>query len=114
MLAMSTPQEGQHHDLYQIQELFNEICTLLKEAGIDLNGLFLNADPGFDSENFRQACKEEGIFPNVKLNPRNSSKTKDEPYQNGTHIFDSDRRCGTIIQRPFCNRTFKCWADGQS
>jgi transposase len=88
ILAMSTPQEGQHHDLYQIQELFNEICELLKQAGIDLNGLFLNADPGFDSRDFRQACQAKGIFPNVKPNPRNSSKKKDEPYQNGTHIFD--------------------------
>ena len=41
-----------------------------------------------DSENFRQACREEGIFPNVKVNTRNSSKIKDEPYQSGTHIFD--------------------------
>ena len=44
MLAMSTPQEGQHHDLFQIQALFEEICSLLKEAGINLKGLFLNAD----------------------------------------------------------------------
>lgn len=33
---MSTPQEGQHratnrHDLYEIQALFEEICSLLKE-----------------------------------------------------------------------------------
>jgi transposase len=42
MLAMSTPQEGQHHDLFQIQELFDEICSLLKEAGIDLKDIFLN------------------------------------------------------------------------
>ena len=34
MLSMSTPQEGQHHDLYQIKELFDELCELLKEAGI--------------------------------------------------------------------------------
>ena len=40
MLAKSTPQEKQHHDLYQIQELFNEICTLPKETGINLNRLF--------------------------------------------------------------------------
>ena len=46
MLAMSTPQEGQHHDLFEIQSLFDEIYTLLKEAGINLDGLFLNADPG--------------------------------------------------------------------
>ena len=49
---------------------------LLKQAEIDLNGLFLNADPGFDSQNFRQACQAEGIFPNVKANSRNSTKQK--------------------------------------
>lgn len=37
-LEMSTPQEGQHHDLFEIQTLFNEICTILKEAGISLDG----------------------------------------------------------------------------
>ena len=85
---MSTPQQGQHHNLYQIQELFNEISNLLKQTGLDLNGLFLNADSGFDSENFRQVRQAEGIFPNVKANPRNNSKTKYEPCQSGTHIFD--------------------------
>ncbi|MEK6479900.1 transposase [Catalinimonas sp. 4WD22] len=62
MLAMSTPQEGQHHDLYQIQELFEEICNLLKEAGINLKGIFLNADPGFDSEGFQKACRKRGNY----------------------------------------------------
>jgi len=62
---MSTPQEGQHHDLFEIQALFNEICSMLKSAGINLDGLFLNADPGFDSASFRQACEKENIIPNV-------------------------------------------------
>lgn len=44
MLGMSTPQEGQHHDLFEIQTLFDEICNILKSAGINLKGLFLNAD----------------------------------------------------------------------
>lgn len=88
--AMSTPQEGQHHDLFQIKELFQEICQILKEAGIDLNGLFLNADPGFDSASFRQACDQENITPNVKNNPRNKSPKEDEPYESGTHIFDKE------------------------
>ena len=88
MLSMSTPQEGQHHDLYQIKELFDELCELLKEAGIELEGLFLNADPGFDSESFRQVCEEKGIMANVKPNPRNRSKKEEEPYESGTHIFD--------------------------
>jgi hypothetical protein len=96
MLAMSTPQEGQHTerecsvDLFGIQELFEEICLLLKEAGINLKGLFLNADPGFDSVDFHKACQKEEIVANVKPNPRNSDAQKGEPYQAGTHIFDED------------------------
>lgn len=88
MLAMSTPQEGQHHDLFQIQLLFKEICTLLKEAGINLEGLFLNADPGFDAQDFRQACQKEEIMANIKANPRNAANSKSEPFQSGTHVFD--------------------------
>jgi hypothetical protein len=93
MLAMSTPQEGQHTerecsvDLFGIQELFEEICLLLKEAGINLKGLFLNADPGFDSVDFHKACQKEEIVANVKPNPRNSDAQKGEPYQAGyTHF----------------------------
>ena len=85
MLAMSTPQAGQHHDLFAIQELFDEICGLLKAAGIDLKGLFLNADAGFDSADFRAACEAEEIIANVKENPRNAEPSV---YESGTHVFD--------------------------
>lgn len=88
MIAMSTPQEGQHHDLFQIQDLFNEICSLLKEAGINLKGLFLNADSGFDSADFVAACVKEEIIANIKANPRNSANHEKEPAPSGTHIFD--------------------------
>jgi transposase len=91
ILGMSTPQEGQHHDLFEIEVLFKEICNLVKKAGINLKGLFLNADPGFDSEGFRKVCESEYITPNVKPNPRNDSEEKRiEPYQSGTHIFDEE------------------------
>lgn len=91
MLGMSTPQEGQHHDLFEIQILFTEICDLLKKARINLKGLFLNADPGFDGENFYKACEKENIIPNVKPNLRNSSKEQGiELHQSGKHIFDEE------------------------
>lgn len=91
VLGMSTPQAGQHHDLFEIESLFKEICNLLKKAGVNLNGLFLNADPGFDGENFRKVCESENIIPNIKPNPRNNSKLQSlESYQNGTHIFDEE------------------------
>lgn len=79
------------HDLFEIESLFKEICNLLKKAGVNLNGLFLNADPGFDGENFRKVCESENIIPNIKPNPRNNSKAQNlKSYQNGTHIFDEE------------------------
>ena len=90
MLAMSTPQEGQHHDLFQIQTLFDELCQLLKEAGLDLRGLFLNADSGFDSADFVAACEKEEIIANVKENPRNSVNAEQPIYESGTHVFDDE------------------------
>lgn len=107
ILSMSTPQEGQHHDLYQIQELFGEIGNLLKEAGIDLKGLFLNADPGFDSEGFRQACEKEEIIANVKPNPRNAASQETAPYERGKHVFDEELyKDRTVIEHA------NAWIDG--
>lgn len=90
ILAMASPQEGHHHDLFEIQGLFEQLCNLLKEAGICLKDLFLNADPGFDSQEFQAACQKEEIIANVKPNPRNKNYQKEEPYQRGTHIFDEE------------------------
>ena len=90
MLSMSTPQEGQHHDLFQIQVLFDELCSLLKEANLTLKGLFLNADPGFDSADFVAACEREGIMANVKVNPRKSANLEQPIYEPGTHVFDGE------------------------
>ncbi len=112
MLAMSTPQEGQHraanrHDLYQIKELFGEIFGLLKEANINLKGLFLNADPGFDSESFHQVCEKEEIIANVKPNPRNTAGQQVEPYESGEHIFDEELyKDRTVIEHA------NSWIDG--
>lgn len=107
MLAMSTPQEGQHHDLFQIQQLFDEICSLLKAAGINLKGLFLNADSGFDSSSFMAACEQEEIIANVKENPRGSINQEKEPYQTGTHIFDDELyEDRTVIEHA------NAWIDG--
>jgi len=87
ILGVPKPQEGQHHDLFQIQVVFDEICSVLKQAGIHLESLFLNADPGFDSADFRAACDKEEIIANVKANPRNSTNRGQEPHQSGVHVF---------------------------
>jgi transposase len=101
MLAIATPQEGQHHDLYQIQELFQQLSQLLNQAGIDLQGVFLNADPGFDSKIFRELCQQNQIQANIKPNPR---KAKEETldYQ----YFDQE-----LYQRRVVIEHANAWLD---
>jgi transposase len=85
MLAMATPQEGQHHDLFAIRTLFTQLTQLLEAAGIDLRGVFLNADPGFDARALREVCEQGDIQANIKPNPRHS---KEESLEYG--YFDEE------------------------
>lgn len=81
MLACASPQAGQHHDLFNIETLFEELCEILIKAGINIKGLFLNADAGFDAQALRDKCKEKEIEANIALNPRNGAvETVDYQY----------------------------------
>lgn len=101
-MARATP-----HDLFYIQVLFDEMCGLLKAAGINLKGLFLNADPGFDSADFVAACEKEEIIANVKENPRNSANAQTPVYESGTHVFDEELyRDRSVIEHA------NAWIDG--
>lgn len=77
-MATATPQAGNHNDRYEIQTLFEELCALLEEAGIDLRGVFMNADAGFDCESLRDVCAEKGLELNVAENKRNEKQTKED------------------------------------
>jgi hypothetical protein len=94
MLACASPQQGQDHDLFNIQTLFEELCTILTKSGIEIKGLFLNADAGFDSQAFRDTCKNKEIEANIAANPRNGTvQTVDYQY------FDEELyKCRTVIE----------------
>lgn len=81
ILYCASPQEGQHNDLFQLQALFEEICQFLSTAGIDIKGLFLNADGGFDSKEFREVCEQKEIMANIPHNPRNEKERDEINYQ---------------------------------
>ncbi|WP_240337106.1 hypothetical protein [Rufibacter psychrotolerans] len=69
LLACCQPVSGDHHDLFEIEEVSGQLCGLLEEAGLQTDGLFLNADAGFDSEDFRRLCSERKIEANIAFNP---------------------------------------------
>jgi len=78
-LALSSPVSGNHHDLYNIDIALNDMFDTVSKASILLDGLFANADSGFDSKDFREGCLEKGIFSNVAFNYRNGNNN-DEIY----------------------------------
>ncbi|TCI82712.1 transposase, partial [Tenacibaculum sp. M341] len=56
---------------------FQEIVGTLEEAEISLDGLFVNADAGFDSQKLRDKCEAKGIIANICLNKRNGTTDAD-------------------------------------
>lgn len=79
-LAMSNPVAGNHNDLYNIEVEFEVVTGTLEDANIAVEGLFINADAGFDSEGFRQACQLKEINANICFNKRNGEKDRDEYF----------------------------------
>lgn len=102
ILAFGSPQSGNHHDLNEIEIILSEIFELLEEAKIEHKGLFLNADAGFDSKNFRQFLVKKEIMANIPKNPRNGENSDDDSF-----IFDKKLYKNRFkIERSFA------WLDG--
>ena len=79
-LAISEPISGNHNDLFDIEIFFTKMIDDLEQSRIQTNGLFLNADAGFDSEGFRKVCSLKGIIANIDFNKRNSKNTDNQPF----------------------------------
>lgn len=80
-LSMSEPISGSHNDLYNIEVKFEEVVAPLEEAEINIDGLFVNADAGFDCKKLRHQCESKGIIANICPNKRNGVK-------DNNHYFD--------------------------
>ena len=100
-LAMATPQSGEHHDACEIEMLFDELCSFLNEAGIDLSGVFLNADSGFDTVALQKQCSQKGIEANIDRNERNQKVQEQYRY------FDE-----LLYKRRFVIERMNAWLDG--
>ena len=78
-LALSTPVAGNHHDLYEIETSLGQMFETIRDAEISMDGLFVNADAGFDCKSFREYCNAVGIITNTAFNYRNGD-CNDELY----------------------------------
>ena len=85
VIGSSEPISGEHHDSFEIKKVLTKIFNGIQAKGLSTDGLFLNADPGFDSKELREISDQYGIIPNVKENKRNSSVDSNEGY-----LFDNE------------------------
>lgn len=100
-LACSSPMAGNHHDCYQILNSMNQMDNILKEAHIDLEGIFMNADAGFDLKQLRQWAEQKGIQANFDFNKRNTQNGDREEF------FDP-----LLYQERFVIERTNAWIDG--
>lgn len=75
-VAISEPKSGKHHDVHEIGTSLDQIFGMMGNAGISTDGLFLNADAGFDCHDFRRKCESAGIIANVDFNNHTKNDQK--------------------------------------
>ena len=69
-VIMSSPQSEEYHDIYNIG---NAMLDGLTKSHIRTDGLFLNADVGFDCCTLRAVLENNGIIDNICINKRNGT-----------------------------------------
>ena len=85
MLSCSFPEKGNHNDAYNLEKVAAQIFSDLEIMNISLDGVFLNADAGFDVSEFKTLCFQKGIIYNIDYNKRNGSMRGDDEY-----VFDQE------------------------
>ncbi len=73
IVSWGKPVSGNHNDLFEKEGQVTHMLDQMKRADISIDGLFLNADAGFDAKGLRKILDKEGITLNVAPNKRNGS-----------------------------------------
>lgn len=77
-IVMSEPIAGNHNDIFEIENHLQKMVDDIHAIGINPDGLFMNADAGFDSKKLRTICEANGIIANIAFNKRNSKSVDNE------------------------------------
>ena len=101
VVSFIPPLSGKNNDVFDIENHLEILAAQLKKSSIELDGLFLNADAGFDTELFRNTCDRLGIIPNVPRNARRARHLKDDDT-----YFD-----GLMYKQRFVVERSNAWMD---
>ena len=70
---MSAPKSGEHNDVHDIENVISRMLEDLDKANIKTDGLFLNADAGFDCDVLRAFLYKNGIIANICISRRRTN-----------------------------------------
>ena len=101
-IGWSKPISGDHHDSFELRKTTSEIFTQIENNGIRLEGLFLNADAGFDVKDFRLLCEQKEITANIDFNKRRNKTLKNDDY-----LLDNE-----MYRERFSVEQLNAWVDG--
>lgn len=91
-LSCSDPIAGNHNDAHDLVKTFDKMVLDIQKSDIQTKGLFLNADAGFDTTEFRSYCFKNDIIDNIDQNKRNGNQ--------GEYLFDSLLyKCRFVVER---------------
>ena len=91
-LACSDPIGGNHNDAFNLVQTVKKMVANIQVSSIKTDGLFLNADAGFDTEVFRNYCYENDIIGNIDQNERNGAEN--------VYLFDDLLyKCRFVVER---------------
>lgn len=69
-IMMSAPKSGEHNDVHEIEDVMKMMLNDLHRANIRTDGLFLNADAGFDCDILRNCLDRNGVVANICISKR--------------------------------------------
>ena len=101
-IGWSSPISGEHHDSFELTKTARYIFTKIESIGIRIDGLFLNADAGFDVKEFRSLCDQKEIIHNIDFNKRRTQNYRDEDY-----LLDNE-----LYKKRFSVEQLNAWVDG--
>jgi transposase len=99
VVSFTQPLAGNHHDSYQIEQRLDSLVEQMNKSGVD--GLWVNADSGFDSKAVRSCCIKHGIELNAPENQPNKGF-----QDSNNHYFDE-----LMYQERFVIERTNAWAD---
>lgn len=97
-IACSDVISGNHNDVYKIKQKTEKMFKQIRTSGIATEGLFMNADAGFDTRELRSWCSKNEIIANIAANKRNGQQQE--------YLFDKK-----LYDRRFVIERTNAWVD---